>query len=86
MITGGDWKGYKGLVVGTDDKSMMIEITSKYRRIPIDRNFIDLNFKGGDKKTGAESTHGGNTVYEIGKTPMYQNTPSCYPQSPHWGV
>jgi len=58
MISGGEWKGYRGRVVGGDDKTLTIEITSKYRRIPIDRNLIEVNNRN-EKQTGGESAHGG---------------------------
>jgi hypothetical protein len=36
---------------------------------------------------GAESTYGGQTVYEAGKTPMQYHTPSYYPHNTAgWGA
>jgi transcription elongation factor len=40
MITGGEWKGYKGRVVGAHEKTVTVEVSSKYRHIPIDRKHI----------------------------------------------
>ena len=65
----------------------MVEITTQCRKVPIDISFIEVDEKSTTQGTnGAESVYGGATVYEAGKTPMNYNTPSYYPQSPHWGA
>lgn len=43
LVTGGEWKGYRGRVVQTDNKSVIVELTSKCRKIPIDRNLVTLD-------------------------------------------
>src|SRR5438128_364099 len=85
-IIGGEWKGYRGRVTQADDKQVIVEITSKCRKVPIDRKLIkELDQEVDNAGKGAESIYGGATVYDAGKTPMNYNTPSYYPQSPHWG-
>lgn len=74
----------------------MMEISSKgCRKIPIDRALIDENINITNNQQFGTATNkgfddgygGGNTVYDAGKTPNYNyNTPSYYPNSPHWGA
>ena len=80
-ITGGEWKGYRGRVVQADDKSVMVELSSKCRKIPISRDMIslDININKQQGNDPVSMISGGNTVYESGKTPMNYNTPSYYP-------
>ena len=40
LVTGGEWKGFRGRVVAADDKAYIVEITSKCRRVPIDRHLV----------------------------------------------
>lgn len=87
VIPGGEWKGFRGRVIQADDKQLIVEITSKCRKVPIDRSlFEDKKISPEQYVRGAESAYGGATVYETGKTPMNYNTPSYYPHSPHWGA
>ena len=94
MITGGQYKGYRGKVCKIDDRQAIVELSSVCKKIPIDRDLIK-DLKAMMDKVGGSSTRngdddaftqGGRTVYEAGKTPMQYNTPSYYPQSPHWGA
>jgi transcription elongation factor len=76
LINGGEWKGYKGRVVTSDDRSYIIEITSKCRKVPIDKKLVS-KFVGGEEQKNPEvanswAVEGGNTPY--------------YPQSPQWGA
>ena len=68
QIIGGEWKGYKGRVTNGDDNQLTVELTSKYRRVPTDRSNIEINIQK-DKNNEGESVHGGQTIYESGKTP-----------------
>ena len=64
----------------------MVELSSKYGRIAIDRKLIGDTKVEPEQTARGESVYGGATVYDAGKTPMNYNTPSYYPQSPHWGA
>ena len=61
-----------------------MEISSKCRKLPIDRNLVIVHDPSQKNNGGSEfapvMNNGGRTVYEdIGKTPMVHNTPSYYP-------
>ena len=43
LVTGGEWKGYRGRVVTTDNKSVIVELTSRSRKYAIDRNLVTLD-------------------------------------------
>ena len=55
VITGGVWKGHRGRVKKADDKQVIVEITSKYRQEPIDRNLVRLEDKEDTGTKGGES-------------------------------
>lgn len=74
LINGGEWKGYKGRVVTSDDRSYIIEITSKCRKVPIDKKLVS-KYVGEEQKNPEVASSG----FEGGKTPYY-------PQSPQWGA
>lgn len=87
LIIKGEWKGFRGRVKRADDKQAIVEISSKCKQIPIDKEWIILPPNDQDKATTRDdNTAGGRTVYEAGKTPMPYNTPSYYPQSSAWGA
>jgi transcription elongation factor len=48
----GEWKGYRGRVTQADDKQVIVEITSKCRKIPIDRTFVTDSTGLNDTSTG----------------------------------
>lgn len=86
-IIGGQYKGYKGRVTQADDKQVILEMsTLNCKKVAIDRSLIDDKVEDKKMQDTAETIYGGQTVYEAGKTPMNYNTPSYYPQSPHWGA
>lgn len=95
VIIGGEYKGHKGRVCQADDSKAMVELSTRCKKIPIQRCYIKPadEAEGGDNRDqggrsqygGGQSMYGGATVYDGGKTPMVNpNTPNYYPQS-QWG-
>ena len=50
VITMGEWKGYRGRVVNMDDKQAIVELPSKCKKIPIDKQFV-REIDGPDQQT-----------------------------------
>jgi len=95
VIVGGEFKGHRGRVSYANDVQALVELTSKCKKIPIDKSLVkEVNpeeggngrgaGEGGRSVHGGASAYGGATVYDGGKTPMALHTPSYYPQS-QWG-
>ena len=40
LITGGQWKGYRGKVTQLDDRQAMVELSSVCKKLPIERSLI----------------------------------------------
>ena len=40
VIIGGEWKGYRGRVTQADEKQAIVELSSKCKKIPIERTLI----------------------------------------------
>lgn len=91
VIIGGQFKGHRGRVCYADDKTATVELSTRCKKIPIEKNLVKLlnpedskqgGDQGGRSYYGGQSHYGGATVYDGGKTPMVNpNTPSYYPQS-----
>lgn len=90
VIIGGTFKGHRGRVCYADDKTATVELSTRCKKIPIEKNLVKLlnpedGKQGGDQGGrsyygGGQSHYGGATVYDGGKTPMINpNTPSYYP-------
>ena len=93
VIIKGEFKGHRGRVVYADDKQARVELSTKNKILPIDKNFVkeinpednkNNNDGGRSYHDGGRSNHGGTVYDNGGKTPMNPNTPSYYPQS-QWG-
>jgi len=85
IIVRGEWKGLKGIAISSDDSKVMVEIQSKCRKLPIDKNDVRLLDELEKEATIEQHQMGANP----GKTPAI-NTPgpgmnSVYGQSEHWG-
>jgi len=39
-VTGGEYKGHRGRVTQADDKQVIVELSTKNKKIPIDRSLI----------------------------------------------
>ena len=77
LITGGQYKGYRGRVCQLDDRQAMVEMSSICKKIPIARELLkDLAKVQAQNNPGQSAREedlnaGGRTVYEGGnKTPM----------------
>ena len=91
VIIGGDFKGHRGRVYQADDRQAIVELSTKCKKLPIQRCFIQPigeeekqgNNEGGRSVYGGgQSMYGGHTNYDGGKTPMVNHgTPGYYPQS-----
>lgn len=98
LITGGQYKGFRGRVCTLDDRQAMVELSSICKKIPISKDFLkDLakvqaenggvgqSTRDEDMNAGGRTVYeGGRTVYEGNKTPMQYNTPSYYPNGQKW--
>ena len=86
LITGGQYKGYRGKVCQIDDRQAMVEVSSLCKKIPVPRELLmdQAEVKKREAANGGSTTrgeddpyaYGGRTVYEGGKTPLPYNTPS----------
>ena len=82
MISGGEWKGYRGRVINADDNQVIVEIASTCQHKAIDKELV---FEEGSKLEKREQAEDNWNYTEGMKTPNIQQTPNYYPSGSQWG-
>ena len=72
-ITGGNWKGYLGVLKTINDKTARVELNSKAKIVSVDKNYI----------SDPSEIRRNESTMQTPRSNSNFKTPAYYPQSPY---